>query len=116
MDELCPGIPLKTQIFLQDPGRPDSGASGTRILGQVCGVSFSWKTSTLQFGLSFSWFPFGSSVFRNLPFSISSVPLLEAKGRKMKALSFLSPSVVGPKLLGDICVLAILGRRGYFYF
>lgn len=33
--ELCLGVPLRTQDFLPDPGRPDSGASGPRNVGQI---------------------------------------------------------------------------------
>lgn len=41
--------------FLPDSSSPDSGASGSRNFGQLCGVPFSWKDPTLQFSSSLSF-------------------------------------------------------------
>lgn len=70
------GGPFQPRIFFPGSSGPDAVVSETLNHGQICGIPFSWKT--LSFTVkSKSWSPFGTSVFQNLPLSISSMHELE---------------------------------------
>lgn len=62
--ELCLGVPFRTQHFLPDPGRPDSGASGAWNVGHVSESLDS--TFDLRFSLLFVLVSFKISHFRFL--------------------------------------------------